>query len=60
MDSLKGFQYSDVCIEDIKAIDELKEISDQEAEEIRLEIVSLCDVMAAIIIEETKMKPYGK
>lgn len=49
-------QYLDISIEDIKAVDEFKDFTDVQAEELKQHIISLCDVMAAIIIEEKQMK----
>lgn len=56
----KTAQYSDISIEDVKSIDDLKQITEEKAEEIRQDIISLCDVMAAILIEETKNEKHEK
>lgn len=52
-------QYKDISIEDVKAVDEFKDLTDERAEEIKQDIISLCDVMAAIIIEQNKMNDNG-
>lgn len=52
-------QYKDISIEDVKAVDEFKDLTDEKAEEIKQDIISLCDVMAAIIIEQNKMNDNG-
>lgn len=60
MCSPKTTPYADIRMEDVKSIDELKQITDEKAEEIRQDIVSLCDLMAAILIEESKNERHER
>jgi hypothetical protein len=58
--SPKTTPYADIRMEDVKSIDELKEITNEEAEKIRQDIVSLCDLMAEIMIEESKNERHER